>query len=1009
MIEDSQTTTEAPSQGFVITTTSAPAQSTECIHNDVRYIDGELIDTDQPCEHCYCMRGDIVCAVQECGKPLEMHGKNCTARLPKKGECCPQVYECAGDVDGTTIYSLDESVATTLGYRDIPEIHADEMITTVRSEVIPSSTEHKAEIAPATVTESDEVITTERIDESENEIHDKDYDHITVKPTRNYTSQQAPASVDNRIEGEESTTLIDKLGEPAATTILADLGAVSEEHLTTLLPAHERITERPSEGAAEKATTEGILNNLYTTIKSIVDMTTFGAIDEGEKEEDGALLSNVIPGEGDCLEDGISYSNSSAVPTQSKCQTSCICLNSIIHCEQTTCPPMPPNAQNCRIVQAVDSCCPSYHCESMEMSTDIAPPQQAESQTIHRDQPIATSTIAGEVEATTQFSEQEKIVESSTLSRAEEAIVPHKDEVQEIKPDIVTESELQAATEKVTELPAFETKTTEKVHEEASTELNLMEEVTEHKAIPAEPILPTEQPIVTEKIAISETTEKLEPEATTIQFKTEKHDEQVTEKQEEQKPIEVVSPEIATEIVTEGVGEEEIKTEQPIAASPEIISEIATERASDELTTQQPIVASPESIPEIVTDRIGEEHLTTQQPFAASSPTASEIATERAGEEQSTTVQSIAEEPQKATTVLPESDEITDAPVHKVIEESAFEPTTQHELIEEEHVTDKKEAEISPSTELPKLDEELSATEKAEIEEIAHTTEKRIELETIQPEIITERPELEQPEAITTEKLPTYPIIGEQVTEKLSEEPSLEQVTTEKRLEEGIESTESVTAKLGEELHPIATELPSVESLTEIPQTETQGPVHDAEIASTEKQSIGEERVTEKLPETSENAIPDSSTVHDLPSEEISTDKQPAIEPEVGTEKLAVQTDLPSIQDESTTATILQKEPSTETPLLEDEIVKATTYRLPAVEEELPKATDKPLEIIKGESFETTLAPLSAEKEAVTEEEILEFDHHFTHIYPASHFTDAPPASVGQDVQQNKVMYISII
>lgn len=40
MLEDQTTTTEAPSPGFIITTTSAPAISTDCYHNGVRFIDG---------------------------------------------------------------------------------------------------------------------------------------------------------------------------------------------------------------------------------------------------------------------------------------------------------------------------------------------------------------------------------------------------------------------------------------------------------------------------------------------------------------------------------------------------------------------------------------------------------------------------------------------------------------------------------------------------------------------------------------------------------------------------------------------------------------------------------------------------------------------------------------------------------------------------------------------------------------------------------------------------------
>lgn len=56
------------------------------------YNDGEKIETDKPCESCYCMRGDIVCAVRSCGTPLQ--GKDCEPLPPPEGECCPTTYKC---------------------------------------------------------------------------------------------------------------------------------------------------------------------------------------------------------------------------------------------------------------------------------------------------------------------------------------------------------------------------------------------------------------------------------------------------------------------------------------------------------------------------------------------------------------------------------------------------------------------------------------------------------------------------------------------------------------------------------------------------------------------------------------------------------------------------------------------------------------------------------------------------------------------------------------------------
>lgn len=91
--ESEKSTTSAPqiTGGLVFSTTSAPF---DCRVNEETYRDGESIDMDseKPCEHCYCMRGDIVCAVQDCGEPLR--GKDCTPETPPAGQCCPTSYQC---------------------------------------------------------------------------------------------------------------------------------------------------------------------------------------------------------------------------------------------------------------------------------------------------------------------------------------------------------------------------------------------------------------------------------------------------------------------------------------------------------------------------------------------------------------------------------------------------------------------------------------------------------------------------------------------------------------------------------------------------------------------------------------------------------------------------------------------------------------------------------------------------------------------------------------------------
>ncbi|XP_017871483.1 PREDICTED: mucin-2 [Drosophila arizonae] len=130
-LEDHSTTTTTvrPTPGFILTTTMTPAVSTDCIHNGETFADGASIEGKNACEHCYCMRGDIVCAVQECEMPMSTaSGKTCRAMPAAEGECCPSNYIC--DDDSTTTESIEsttletsrdeEPTATASPVKDIP-------------------------------------------------------------------------------------------------------------------------------------------------------------------------------------------------------------------------------------------------------------------------------------------------------------------------------------------------------------------------------------------------------------------------------------------------------------------------------------------------------------------------------------------------------------------------------------------------------------------------------------------------------------------------------------------------------------------------------------------------------------------------------------------------------------------------------------------------------------------------------------------------------------------------
>lgn len=110
--EDLATTVE-PTPGLIMTTTMAPGVTPQCFHEGKVYEDGDLIYSTQPCQHCYCFRGDIACAVQNCGTPMKTHGKNCTALPPPEGKCCPETYQCGKNFRFTIFTPSTERIIET--------------------------------------------------------------------------------------------------------------------------------------------------------------------------------------------------------------------------------------------------------------------------------------------------------------------------------------------------------------------------------------------------------------------------------------------------------------------------------------------------------------------------------------------------------------------------------------------------------------------------------------------------------------------------------------------------------------------------------------------------------------------------------------------------------------------------------------------------------------------------------------------------------------------------------
>ena len=96
LFDHSSITTEVSSISTESPTTPVVAKPAKggCFQKGNYYADGASIESEDPCEHCYCMKGDIVCAVEPCMDSMEADSESCKPQPAPPGECCPKEYKC---------------------------------------------------------------------------------------------------------------------------------------------------------------------------------------------------------------------------------------------------------------------------------------------------------------------------------------------------------------------------------------------------------------------------------------------------------------------------------------------------------------------------------------------------------------------------------------------------------------------------------------------------------------------------------------------------------------------------------------------------------------------------------------------------------------------------------------------------------------------------------------------------------------------------------------------------
>ncbi|KAB7503791.1 hypothetical protein Anas_03426 [Armadillidium nasatum] len=325
-MEQITTTTVAPN-GTLITTTIQPPSDGDCYHNNEFYTDGELIQSENPCEHCYCMNSDVVCAIQECRSPLDEEDENCIPRTPPPGQCCPEAYDCPEAPEHTTLKyepSVTEVVSPEVPEEKLPvtslapeTTEKEELITKDITDTTDSPVKEvtikdiELETTPVTLTEDvktpDEGI---QIDTTITSVVDEEKETIietTLSPVPEEESD-LDSTFDIPLEEEVEPTLDTTFGpsiedekEPSADTTLAPVSIDEEEPslYTTSAPVDEVETEVSVDTTLSPATAEEKEPSLKPTLAPVAEIEKEPPIDSTlspvAEDEEPSIDSTLSP------------------------------------------------------------------------------------------------------------------------------------------------------------------------------------------------------------------------------------------------------------------------------------------------------------------------------------------------------------------------------------------------------------------------------------------------------------------------------------------------------------------------------------------------------------------------------------------------------------------------------------------------------------------------------------------------------------------------------------------
>ncbi|RLU21639.1 hypothetical protein DMN91_006014 [Ooceraea biroi] len=888
--DEEPSTTVGPTPGLIMTTTLPPGMLPQCFYEGKIYEDGDLIYSTQPCQHCYCFRGEIACAVQNCGTPMEAHGKNCTALPPPEGECCPTTYQCEEGEQGTI--TLPEE-----GEEQLPEQVAHDLEMTESPMVIDQEDQQvKGEHPQQEAFPGADNVIPQVPEEEEEGVHGT-IEHVTQGHIPSTEKPEEPK--------EQAATL------PTEENVVPETETTEKESI----PSHEHVTETsPAEMASEEvitakvpSETEVTKTEAPTTMQEIETATEAPAV-----ELPGATSQGPHPEE-------------ETVTTEPEKHAST--EKSEIEKEQSTEPSVSEEIQTEGVIKTEPEVPTSPHegfsTQVPEEVTEKATEEEQVSTTKAPEQPeISTEIIekvtspVAEIEEPSVSIVPEHVTEQEKEDESKVETTPGEIQAAEIPSELPVE---QPTATMAHEIPSIEQAATEKGEVSHPTETAVIEEAqtTEVSGHPEEPSTQQEQKPV------------------------------AGEGEEEQRPEQPTSEHAIIEgDLTESpaMGEEPITTEKQHVEkeiTPEIPAQGPTgipipERSPEQKAEDENVYHVTEDYRDVTRPEISPDNLMTELPQKTSeaSPPQEQEATPTPSEE---TEKPILEEATEVTLSSqteskPEIVE-TSTSTEKTKAESTSAVTEIQASTEssattiKEHVPEEKAPEEAPSSEeLPMKGLGVEESEEISGEQVEKEVHPKKELSSEEEPSVATQPVPETSSSIpaeheqSTEPGEEQTSEGEHVTTVI---PSVEQSTHAKQDEEKetetvpIEEEKAVTSEkpiervTGESVEKSTTQKPTIEeSKTEQPKEYFTEKAPE-EVTVTENHDVQETKAPEKKPEEIEGPKGVSPEGTEEPTEATVTEKELPKETEERkpTEVTGIeQTELPAIEEHPTKLGEIEKE-----------------------------------------------------------------------------------------------------